>query len=556
MRLTANADHPAVAPSGPSVWPVILVTLAAFIWFASGIFYGLPQELDPDEQLFVRGAGNILANRTLDPDWYGAPAQLLMYLLAATFAVVVVVGLTIGEIASLGDVRQMFLDDPSAFFAAGRAVCAMVAALCVPMMLHITSQLRIPRPWAWAAVALFVVSPMTVQYAGLIRMDFLQSFFNMASISLVLAALGRDRPRRALIGAGACVGFAVTSKFTGVIGALPVVAGAATLAIEGRMGWGRVVTTLAFAGLASLAAAFVTGPYLFIDMNEMLTQLAVENRTTHLSHTSPGFFGALWFYLSEGLPEALGLLGTLLAAAAVLSMLAERRTRILAIYALGYLVFISALNLTWARWTLPLIPVALIALAWGAAQILSRLACPRAMPALLGATFAIIGLPLAVQSAGDAAARIANSHTRIDALNWAQTNLPAGSRVLMEVYAPGISAREYEIFVTPRGTQILPWEQVGNKARPSGFFGVLGQWKLGADSLIAGIEETGIDYIMLGGWEERYQREAETYPDEISIYAALFERYPEVAAFLPRLEGILPYPGTPIHILSANAADQ
>ena len=55
--------------------------MAAFIWFASGIFYGLPQELDPDEQLFVRGAGNILANRTLDPGWYGAPAQLLVYLL-------------------------------------------------------------------------------------------------------------------------------------------------------------------------------------------------------------------------------------------------------------------------------------------------------------------------------------------------------------------------------------------------------------------------------------------------------------------------------------------
>jgi len=36
--------------------------------------------------------------------------------------VVVVVGLTIGEIALLGDVREMFLDDPSAFFAAGRAV--------------------------------------------------------------------------------------------------------------------------------------------------------------------------------------------------------------------------------------------------------------------------------------------------------------------------------------------------------------------------------------------------------------------------------------------------
>ena len=48
--------------------------------------YGLPQEFDPDEEIFVRAALRMIRVGSLDPDWYGQPGSTLIDGLAALYA--------------------------------------------------------------------------------------------------------------------------------------------------------------------------------------------------------------------------------------------------------------------------------------------------------------------------------------------------------------------------------------------------------------------------------------------------------------------------------------
>lgn len=538
--------------------PHAIFMVVVFLWFSSGLFFGLPQQLDPDESIFVRGAAGMLAERSPDPGWYGAPAQFLMYLLAAAFGAVAAAGLASGAFASLGEVPQAFYDDPTRFFVAGRVLAALAATLCVPVIFAICRRLALPPFWCWLCVAAFAASPLILGYASLIRMDYLQILFNLLTVLLCMMALQGGRARRLLVAAGACVGLAVTNKFTGLVGALPVVATAIALVVRRDMGAGAALLGLVLAGLASLAAAFVTGPFLFLHMQDMLAFVASENRGEHLSQTNSGLLGALRFYLVEALPDSLGWPLGIAAVAGLLGLCLRGAAMPLVVFFAGYLLFISSLNLLWLRWILPLVPVAAIAGAWALAMLERRLAPDAVVPggpvgtdgepgagmdagagmgarrrvAALRAGAAIVLLaPMLAQSLPDAAARLGNSHTRVIALDWVQRSLPEGTTLLVETYAPSPSVAAYDVRVVAGNGRMSAWEAISRSRRPNGFYGNLGIWSGTPEELSAAIDREGVGYVLLSDWQDRYAAERERYAREAAIYDHLQARYPVAAEF-------------------------
>ena len=104
------AQIPAIA------WVVIGLALLLRL---AGVAYGLPQQLDPDEILFVSAAGRMLTNGSLDPEWYGAPASTLIDVLALLYGGYVGIGLVTRIFDGFSDVVADFYVDVSAYFLRG-----------------------------------------------------------------------------------------------------------------------------------------------------------------------------------------------------------------------------------------------------------------------------------------------------------------------------------------------------------------------------------------------------------------------------------------------------
>ena len=216
------AQIPAIA------WVVIGLALLLRL---AGVAYGLPQQLDPDEILFVSAAGRMLTNGSLDPEWYGAPASTLIDVLALLYGGYVGIGLVTGIFDGFSDVVADFYVDVSAYFLIGRVFTAIIGTACLIVVYKICRELGASVVWSTAAIALLAVSPLMIHYSSIIRMDMVQVLFNLLIALFVVKAL--EAPRMAFfVGAGVALGLAVTSKYPGLVGMVLIIASAVLLRIR------------------------------------------------------------------------------------------------------------------------------------------------------------------------------------------------------------------------------------------------------------------------------------------------------------------------------------
>lgn len=529
----------------------------AAIVFGSGVLYGLPQEFDADELLFVVNAAKMLADGTLDPRWYGVPANMLMYALAAIFAVMGVVGVAIGAFDSLGDLGELFLRDVTLFHAAGRTLTVLTAVLCMPIMWRIMEKLEVDRRFGYLALLVFCLSPLIVRYSSIIRGDVYQMFFNLAGLWFSLRVLDQKHFYRDIAIAGACVGFALSNKYPGVIGAVPVI-GAAIILLAGKhISLKRAAIGLAIAGVASLVATFVTAPFLFLKFQDVLGNLASEGRPSHLGHTNEGVAFALNFYLVDVLPGAVSVLGAVLALAGLTWFAPkgafQRGALLVGALFFAYLLFIASLNLFWQRWGIPLVPLACI----GIALALSRLAqmlgerAKLRMAISIAATILIL-TPLAQTTYAEATARAFNHDTRTRSMDWIGANLPAHTPILLEAFSPALSTEEFDVRTTAQG-EIVRWADNSGRVRVIANFGHHAeQWPHPAESFIAAARAAGVRYVVTSEWPGLYAAESDVYPREHLFYETLSRELHLVHAFDPEPNEL----GPPIMLYSLDPPAQ
>lgn len=516
-------------------WPVLtLAVLAAVPLLASSLTFGVPQGLDPDELIFVGSALHMLSEQSFDPGWYGAPAQGLIYCLAAVYALYVLVMEFLGTV-SVTEAASLYYEDRSAYLVLGRGIALLSATGCLAITVAILREARVGLAATLMAIALFTASPLVLSFSSIVRMDFQQIGFNLLTSYFCLLAITRGASTRNLLLAGACVGGALTSKYTGVAGAATVVATAIWLVARGRLGMARGLLLLVGSALASLAAGFVTGPYLFLSFSEVLADVAREARPSQVGATSEGLLFSLRYYLTEAAPEALGWAAIVAVAAGALVALRHPLGLVTLPFVVSYLLFVSSLNLYWDRWFLPVVPYAAIFLAlaadWSLSVARDRHPGLRAVVIGLGA---LLLAPTAVRGTGLAWSRFNDLDTRVAALDWVEATIPAGARVLAETEAPGLSSRVYSVFiVTPEGA-LAPWRAFErDHIRVTGYYSYFGQWEGTPGALVEAIRNEGIDLILMGSWPDLFQEEAERYPHEVAVYEALRGAFPLVREFSP-----------------------
>lgn len=526
------------------VW-ILLVAGVAFRF--SGVMYGLPQNVDPDERVFVAGAGEMLSGRSLDPGWYGSPASTLMDLLAASFAGIAVAGVVSGQLDSVAELKTLYFDDPTVLYASGRFITGMAGVLCLLVVYRLARRFM-SDGFALLATTLVALSPLTIQYAAIIRMDGLQVIFMLLVAYYSVRLLDGDRGQgKNFVLAGVCLGLAVTSKYPGVIAVIAILA---AVAMSSSLDFRARIRGLAVAAVASLVAAFISGPYLFLNFSGMLSDVLNEARGRHLSATSDGFWSAITDYLFIVLPEDMGWLFTSLAYVGLVSMLLRPgKARLLALLFFAYVVFISSLNLFWERWALPLIPFAAIASAyvveglWGWGRQRGWQPAPSLGVAIV---VMLVGMSPAIWSASVAAAqRVTNTHAKVVALEWVRGNIPTGSRILLETYTPQLRVDEYEVFHA-RGPSIELWRDHSRHLRPDSFFGSIGgEFQNGTVAeLRKAVRELEIEYLMLSGFRQRYAREDFAKAAHI---VALYDGLVRDATLLAEFDDV-GLPGSPIRI--------
>jgi hypothetical protein len=498
-----------------------------------GVDWGLPFIYDPDEPDFVGRAVRMLATGDLDPGWFGHPGTTTIYSFLLAIG-----GWVLASGQGLAAALDRYAVEPSPFFLVARLTVVAFAAGALALTWQLARRAAAARDEdagssaamlaGLLALALLAVAPLHTQFSRNARPDIQMGFFVLASL-LAAAAVARQGRWRDYLLAGGWLGLAVATKYPALLFA-PVIALAHGFNQHdhGRRPW-QQAERLAGAALATVAGLALGSPWLLASPAVVLQNLAFESRSYHLSGTSAGFWSSLTWYLAGTLRTELGWVGSALALAGGAVVLrppgaggSPHRAGQLVLAALVIFVpAMAALSLRWDRWMLPVVPLACVLAGVGAAG-LWRLVTTRFEAA--GRRLVAVALALLAVAAVAGPAReslpwtmaSARGDSRNAAHAWVLENVPAGSRILVEAYAPQLPAARFRLYGVNRG-RILPMPDGGRRyAVPLGIIGTLQD--------PAELDAWSIDYVVIANHYDRRLAEPARYAREIALYEAIMAR--------------------------------
>lgn len=540
-----------------------LILLVALALRLRGLAFGLPALLDPDEPIFVLIGLKLLKEHTLDPGWFGHPGTTTIYAMALVEAGVFLLGHLTGRYPDTASFTRTLYHDPGIVFLPGRVVILASGLLTIYLTYRLARRLFGTRV-ALVSAALLAIDPIHIRYSQIIRTDMQATVFILLSLLAALRiADGRAgrRWRSARLSAGAWTGIACATKWPSVTVAVGVLgaetwqawrawrsSNAAKAGAGGKSAGAEAVgavsiTSRTLAGVAlfvaaTLIACVLVSPYLVLDYPTLLANLHGEERPFHLGATGNGFVRNVGWYIAGPLQAALGATGLVLALVGL--VFAPRRRAAFGVVILptaaALLASISAQHLIWERWTVPLLPLLTIPVAWtivaaggwvGARR--PRLALPAGLALGLAATLA----PLAVV---DAQAAERATDTRRLASAWAVHHIPAGSTVAIEYLAFDVLNAPWQ-FLYPAGDRGC----VDVRANLAGQVTVarIGGWRRSRPVVDFGgvtareAPSCRADYVVLANYD-RYLAERDRFPAEIAGYRRIVAGGRLVAVFRPQ----------------------
>ena len=487
------------------------------IWFCLNLWatqYGLPQLLNPDEHYFVNGAYKILRPAFGDPEWYGAPASTLMDVLAFFYGFYIVFLMTFMGIQNPG---EYLLTHPEGYVLIGRIVCVVIYLITVFAFIALSKRL-LPNYAALFASLCFMFSPAIAFYSQIVRMDTIMTLFLILTFHACIN-IQKGGGLKPYAFSGMALGAAVVSKFPAVIGCFAII-------VSSLMAWRQKDITflksfkyLIFAGVCSLISAFIFGPYLFLNMSEMLNDVLFESNVSRPGANSNGFLFNLTFYMTEGIPNVVGIGIYILSLIGTILALFKKSTfyPYLA-YALLFLLFISSLSLFWTRWAIPLIPVLCLTAGYAVYAMHEFLQgkIKRDKAVAFAVILTALALPSIFQSSKTTLLRGLGYDTRIIAYHWALDNLPKDATILIEPHAAQLSVDQFTIYTANEDGIDLLQKNDPLLIRPKSTALELGAYFREKNILEALPDK--VDYIITSGFHERYEKEPEAHQKELSVY--------------------------------------
>ncbi|MFH1597845.1 MAG: glycosyltransferase family 39 protein [Patescibacteria group bacterium] len=404
------------------------------------ISFGLPRLYLVDEEFFVEPALNI-ANGALNPGWFGAPAQSLIYGMGFIFRIINFFVNQAHETALAASQNyQLFT---TIFQTAGRMLPALLGAATV-LLAYFVGKHWNKRTGIIAAI-LVATSFFLVDHSHIIRPDIIQTFFLMLMLFFVFRLIDQPAKIGWYLGVGASLGVAAATKYPSLFFVVPLIMIFVWLWRQKKL----FIKNWLASGFAAIVASFVTGPFLFLNFHRVLYHLVIENRTEHGGHDDLGFWGNLKWYTIDTLHWQLGTFLFLITLAIIFFICykiikkkysqREFKFFFLLISVISYILLLSVLNLHWARWLIPAVTILFIMGAAGLDYIFKYCSRRRWLAVLICIIiFAAPAWRLARTMYG-----WADDYTIEKARQYILREMPEGTEFVVEPYTPDLPADKY-----------------------------------------------------------------------------------------------------------------
>lgn len=488
-----------------------VILLVAVVLRGWGVGYGLPDLLHPDEPNKVAFAQRMIRKSDPNPHYF-EKGSLLLYSTAAVQLAYYGTGRALWGFSSFDDVARPqrliygtgWTAAPGTFLA-GRWLTILIGVGCVLLLYRLGSELAADPRAGLAAGAMMAVAPIPVTHSRFVAENMYAVLFSLLALLAALRIFWNGRLQN-YVAAGVAVGFAAGSKYPS---ALILVAPVLAHLLRQRTGLG--VRALLVFGLASLVGFLVTTPYALLASQEFLRDLIFQQQHYTTGHV--GMEGDAARYYAGLLWNVEGAGVCILAVGGWLLLLAKqwRLGAILLVFPLVYGLSVAGLPVRNDRTLLPILPFLYLGAGFAVARVAaflpSRGRAGQVANVLVGACVALCLLGPAERSLS--LARRADAVVAVaQARQWLAANLPEGSRVALESYAPFVDPDRYRVEAVPFLIQ-LPAAGPGQRY----------------DYMVAAKRSYG-----------RFVNNPQLYPDEAKAYELLFNDMEELKTFAD-LEG-------------------
>lgn len=364
----------------------LLLILAAVavggILRGTGLRYGLPLELRPDENYYRDAARNFDEGRWRPPhDAYPGLAWWSSYAALKT-------GFAIDRMAGNDRPFSAYLEDRRASHTALRVWSWLTGTLTIVMAAWLANRLRGPTA-AVASAWLLAVAFLPVRDAHAGTLDVPSAFVTLAAVLAIDYVAESLTVRRALI-AGTLVGAAAAWRYMPALLGIPLLV--AIVLSKSQPSWRTRAIASVVSAVAALGVLAVSMPYAWRDIDTFLQGL--NKQAEYSTNLNVDILTRCLWMFGTGLDASLGVA---LAIAGVL-VLATRtgmppiRGLVVSLSSLVLLLPISALSQCFFRYLNPALPLLCIAAGVGVAQFaayISTVNAARVRPAILIAILAL-----------------------------------------------------------------------------------------------------------------------------------------------------------------------
>lgn len=397
-----------------------------------GIPFGLPYLYHQDEPVTV-GVALKFGTGELNPHYFHHP-HLLHYILFVLYGCVFLGGYVLHIFHSVSEFRSLFFHDPSLFYLSGRVFCAILGA--TTLLATYGYGKRLSGHLVGILSSLFLATSfLHVRHSHYVRHDIPVTLMVLISSLFILKILEYGR-KKDYLWAGFLLGLTLVTNWNGAI----VLTSLATAVLLRREALKKSLFNLFLSGGASLVAAFVGSPFLFLDPNNNFKELFFHFSLTQNSAPSGPFVTKIaptaWGrYLFHYLRIGMGWPLELLALAGILWFLIRHQKKDLVFlsFPILYFCFIGKFrNSIRAEYILPILPFLYISAAGVVVRCADYLR-GKARAVFLGLfTCTLISLPTIHSMRHDYL--ITQKDTRTLAKEWVEQNIPPRTKIAMEKY--------------------------------------------------------------------------------------------------------------------------
>jgi len=426
---------------------VLIIGLAIFIRLY-GVGFGLPYITHPDEPtIFYRAFTLPLQTYSLNPDWFIYPSlyiHIQSFVYGLVYVVNFILGIFRGTFVHIKDISE------AAFYIWGRVTTALFGTLTV-YIAYLVGKETFNKKTGLLAASMLSVYLLHVDCSHHIKVDVPMGFFLLTAFYFAWKIFETSE-KRCYILAGLFAGFTISTKYTGGLIIIPIILAHLFSDKKERVFDKKIISTLFFI----IGGFILTSPYaLAHPRNLMNSTLYAASYYAAGGTTGHGgtFLENLRFYfsylysvgLSSKLLAIVGLLGTLSAI-----FRHKKRDIIILSFPFSYLVFLCFFKCCFTRSLIPILPfIALLGAGFvvKSVEIISKkLAFGQSSSniLLILLSLAILIIPLKKVVLLDQ--RIAQKGTRVESMEWINTNLPRGSKIAFEGYSPPVSDELFETY--------------------------------------------------------------------------------------------------------------